>query len=243
MKYVLILTITYILYITSINSQSEADTDRKTKVMACINLVKSSLFHDKDYFEEVVKNITAEDKTELISSFVTKSVLNCYNTVSLIKSADLLSKSYEKLNPFYKDTKEILDIKNYYNKYKNNEEKLKKDQDRIEKILKETKDEVTALYDLTKKAADDLFPGDTYEILRQQQTRKASEKLREDENIDYNYEGGNLNLSFLTKMDPKIRFGIGFLLILTIFFALFLALKRLRTKKLNDSKKKKIINY
>ncbi len=58
-----VLTIFFVLFY--INCRSDADEDRKTKVLACINLTKAALHHDKEYFLDISLKLDASDKNEL----------------------------------------------------------------------------------------------------------------------------------------------------------------------------------
>lgn len=121
--------------------------DRTNRVLACINLTKAVLHHDKDHLAEIVKDIEASDKKDLANKFLVKSLLNCYNTLSMIKVADLLGKKkFQDINPFKKDNKEILDMSKYDERYGDNKEKLEKETEKLEELMKGTTTEVCLFY-------------------------------------------------------------------------------------------------
>lgn len=225
-----------VIFLFFIKCASDADDDRKTKVAACLNLIKAALHHDSDYFSTVAVTIDANDKSDLEKKFTSKALLNCYSAVSLVKSAELIHKKYENISPFKKENKEILDIARYQEKYKNDEAKLTKDTAMVENVLKSLEEEYASLVQMVKAA------GNTYSGVwnRQQEERRRREKEEREEDEAYgDYENGRMNISFLTKMDPKIKYGLGIGLIAVIFLALYWNLRKLMKKDEKEKKKKK----
>jgi hypothetical protein len=221
-----------------IKCASDADNDRKTKVAACLNLLKSAIHHDNDYFSTVSNTIDANDRNDLQQKFLSKTILNCYSTVSLLKSAELLSKKFENISPLTKENKEILNVSKYDEKYKNDQQKLSKDTERVDNALKELQDEHKQLEQMVQSALNE-FAG-VFEGKREQKRKQETDDRKEEENFG-NYENGNLNLAFVKKMSNRTKYLIffGLFAVMALFF--LWGLKTIMKKpELNNKKKKKI---
>lgn len=197
--------------------QSDADIDRKTKATACIFLLKAALFHDGDeYFPRVLKNLEFSSTEDLTSKWTEKALINCFNTVSLIKSADLINRRKpERISPLAKDNKEILSLKNYNSKYTEDPQRLVKDSERLRKTLGELKSEFSELELLARN-----YARTTYNNKRKEEQQEAKINFEEEKQETGSYENGRLNISLVTKMDPNLKLAIGFglILVFVIFF-------------------------
>ena len=110
-KFIIVL----ILSISYVKLDKDADIDRKTKTQACILLSRAALHHDENYFPKIVNSFLYNDADDLVSKWTQKVLLNCLNTISMIKSADVIGrKKPENISPFAKDNKEILNVKNFH---------------------------------------------------------------------------------------------------------------------------------
>jgi hypothetical protein len=218
--------------------QSDADLDRRTKAVACIYLLKSALFHQgEDYFPRVLKNLEFSSAEDLTQKWTEKALINCFSTVSLIKSADLIGrKKPENISPLAKENKEILSLKNYKNKYEADTQKLAKDSEKLRKALEELKSELGELEAMVRNFARPTYNSKKRE--EQQENRRNLEEEREESGG--RYENSNLNLSLITRLDPNIKLMIffGVLLIFVIFF--MWGYKTLTAPKDKTFKKQKI---
>ena len=215
--------------------QSDADLDRKTKATACIYLLKSALFHQgEEYFPKVLKNLEYTSIEDLIQKWNEKALINCFSTVSLLKSADLIGrKKPENISPLAKENKEILSVKNYENKYAEDSKKLAKDSEKLRKALEELKSEVQELEEMVRNYARTTYYNKKRE--EQQENRKVLEEEREETGY---YENSRLNLSLITKLNPNVKLII-FYSVLLIFMIFFMwAYKTLTTPKNKNGSKK-----
>lgn len=221
--------------IVLINCQSDADLDRRTKASACIYLVKSALHHNgDDYFPRVMRNLDFSNSEELTKKWVEKSILNCFSTVSLIKSADLIGrKKPENISPHARENKEILSLKNYKNRYSENSQLLSKDTQKLRNALEYLKEDLNELEAMVRNHARTA-----YNNIKREQQQEARKTLEEEREEFGRYENSNLNISLLTKIDPNIKLGIffGVFLLFTILF--IWAYKTLTTPKNKNEKKK-----
>jgi hypothetical protein len=221
-----------------VRNDNEADTDRKTKVLACINLTKAALHQDNDYFKEISDTLQFEEKEELLNKFLYKALLNCYGSVTLLKSADFIASSYEKINPFRKENKAILSLEKYNEKYLGNDARLQKDTEMFRKILP-TIDEVKSLESMINTSINKLYSSSDFKNKQRKKEEAERAKRREE---DPDAEIGGVNISFMKKIDPKILNGVGLGLIVVMFALLYWGLRALTKpkdveKKIKNKKK------
>ncbi len=211
---------------STVYSASEADLDRKTKVQACLNILKAALHNDADYIKTLANKVDASNVYELESKALDMSIVNCYQTVTLIKSAELINKKYHNISPFTKENIKILELKNI------EDSKFAKDLGRITNILKELDSE----YSEYKKMFGDSAK--TIEIEFQQREYEKVKQSKEAEDHG-DYENGNTNLAFIKKMDKnhKLLFFAGFFGL--FFFLCYLGLKKLMPEEQQKKSKKK----
>lgn len=240
MKFKVLLIVLFFAYINTQTDAENAYNDRKTKVRGCMNLLKSVVHHDEDYVPALARSIldATKDMNEWTRRIARKGLLNCYTSVSLIKAAELIGKKkYENLNPFIEENKKILNLYNYEKRYETNKVKLEKDMDLLEDILVDIQAETSQLEGLVRKRLDELNEKlkkeSNYEQFRQQ-----SQQSDEPQERPHRYEGSNLNLKFFDEIDPKIRYAIGFGLILLVLGVLYLTLRSLTVNKEKSKKKK-----
>jgi hypothetical protein len=119
---------------------NDPNYDKKTKLYSCINLIRTSLKEDNTYLEGIVNNIKSKSRDKVLDTFLVKTVLNCYTSISFIKSAELLSK--EKINPFTKDNKPLLDLEHYATRYNGDEKQLEKDTVNLRELFGNSKEQV-----------------------------------------------------------------------------------------------------
>ena len=236
MKHILF-TISIFTLLSVIKSRTDADDDRRTKALACITLVKAALHHNQEYFESVSYTIDTKDQDELTKRWTFKTLLNCFNTVSLMKSAELIGRQkFENVSPFATENAQILDIENYHNKYLNDAARLTKDTERLEGVLKEVVEQVKSLEEMVRKPAKELLNRYNREKSNEE-SRKAQEEAKE---TDGNYENGRLNLGLVTKMNPAIKYGLGLGLLALMFLSIWYGLNKLTNKgEIIEKKKKK----
>ena len=216
---------------------SDADLDRSTKAKACIFLVRAALQNNEDYFGEVTSTLKYEetDSDDLVRKWTDKALLNCYNTVSMIKSADLIGRGKpEKISPYAKDNAEILNINNFHRRYDTDASRLVKDAAKFKEILAALQDEVTPLIEATTK-----FAKDAVAQTRKEQQQEEQKRQKEDKEEFGDHQYGNVNMGFLKRMDPNLKLGIGFGLMLMFVIFFLIALKALRNSDIPVEKKKK----
>jgi hypothetical protein len=218
------------------NCSSDADIDRRNKAQACVYLVRAALLHNDDYFPDVAKTLTFKesDSDDLMNKFLNKALLNCYNTVSMIKSADLIGRGKpEKISPYAKDNMEILNLSNYHKRYDTDSARLEKDEERLIKTLEGLKEELVPLRDAANKLAKDLTAQFRREMLQDESKKRKEETEDTGDNVY-----GNVNMGWLKRMDPDVKLAIGFGLMLTFALFFFLGLKALRNSELEEKEKK-----
>jgi len=219
------------------NCASDADIDRANKAQACIYLVRAALHHNDDYFPDVTKTLTysESDSDDLMNKFLNKVLLNCYNTVSMIKSADLIGRGKpEKISPYAKDNLEILNLSNFHKRYDSDLSRIEKDEDRLFKVLDGLKEELVPLRDAANKLAKDLTAQFRREKLQDENSKRKEEAQDTGDNVY-----GNVNMGWLKRMDPDVKLAIGLGLIFIFAFLLLLGLKTLRNSELQQQKKDK----
>ncbi len=84
--------------------------DKKTKLFACVNLIRASILQDKDYFPDISKYLKVDTAEKLTEEFMMNTIINCYSRISFIKSAELIKQNKDNINPFKKENKDLLDI-------------------------------------------------------------------------------------------------------------------------------------
>ncbi len=230
-KFIIVL----ILSISYVKLDKDADIDRKTKTQACILLSRAALHHDENYFPKIVNSFLYNDADDLVSKWTQKVLLNCLNTISMIKSADVIGrKKPENISPFAKDNKEILNVKNYHEKYAKDNAKLTKDSEKLAKVIVEVSAEFKELEDTLKKLA-----GDHIANLKREQMEEARRQRQEEAQEAGDYENGRLNISLITKMNPTVKYLIGFGVIALFALFFYLGIKSLMPKEEKKKQKKK----
>ena len=73
------------------------------------------------------------------------TILNCYSRVSFIKSAELIAKKKDEINPFTKENKDLLDLYKLVEKY-DDEMKLAKELVKLKELIDISKEEVFYVY-------------------------------------------------------------------------------------------------
>jgi len=69
------------------------------------------------------------------------TILNCYSRLSFIKSAELIAKKKDEINPFTKENKDLLNIYKLVEKY-DDEIKLAKELVKLKELIDISKEEV-----------------------------------------------------------------------------------------------------
>lgn len=230
------------LIIATIYTQSDADNDRKLKLSACINLVSAALHHDSDFVSTVATTIDFTDKSSLVSKFIAKTLLNCYTTTSLIKSAELISKKFQNISPFANDNKVILALDKFHEKYDKDVNLYIKDLGKLEKVMALMKDELKVFEEFVQTNVNDYYKQDQKNKNEKEEKARREEDERQrgqESGFDYAY------LGFLKKINPAVKYGLGLGLLAIIFLGLYLGLKSLekpadapRSKKDKNDKKK-----
>jgi hypothetical protein len=233
MKY-LIALLSLVVAVTSSTGPSDADLDRKTKATACIYLAKAAVFHNQEYFPKIADSFLYSDTEDLVRQWSNKVLLNCFNTISLIKSADIISrKKPENISPFAKDNKEVLNIKKYHEKYEKDSAKLLADSDRLKKVLGDLQSELIVLDEAIRK----LAKGFVGKIKREQMDENRKQK--EEEKQESGNQNGRLNISLITKMDNTVKYSLVGGMVAIFGFGFYFALKALsKNTKLEGGKKK-----
>ena len=221
MKY-LIALLSLIVAVTSSTGSSDADLDRKTKATACIYLAKAAVFHNQEYFPKIADSFLYTDTEDLVRQWNNKVLLNCFNTISLIRSADIISrKKPENISPFAKDNKEVLKIKKYHEKYEKDSARLAADSERLKKILGDLQSELSGLDEAVRK----LAKGFVGKIKREQMNE--NKKQQEEEKQESGNQNGRLNISLITKMDNTIKYSLVGGMIAVFGIGFYFALKSL----------------
>jgi hypothetical protein len=204
-------------------SPDDPDYDKKTKLIACVNLVKANLIQDKDYLPEIAKLLKVDNSEKLTEEFMSNTILNCYSRISFIKSADLINKK-DSINPFTKENKDLLDLMKLTQKY-DTEEKFVKDLVKLKALMEISKDELVDLKTLVSNKANKLIPP------------KKPEREPEEE-VNHRYEGGNLHLSLFTKLSSSVKYGVAIVVACVFILFFYWGLSSL-TKKEEKKKVKK----
>jgi hypothetical protein len=134
------------------------------------------------------------------------TILNCYSRISFIKSADLINKNRDQINPFTKENKDLLDIMKITEKY-DTEEKFVNDLVKLKALMETSQEEISELKNLVSQMAIKLIPP------------KRVEKEKE-EDVNFYYEGGNVHLSLFTKMSSTIKYAV-FIIVALAFITFF----------------------
>jgi hypothetical protein len=247
---VLLVLSTYVSFANSTIDNSDAKNDRRTKVSACFNLVRSVLHHDTDYLQQVRRQLQRDhpNEPEFELVFLRKTVLNCYNTITLIQSAELVNKrKYQNINPFTEAFKNILNFHSFNEKYNKsndpNGEKFKKDLEKLNEILSEEEFnpvEFKKLYKASLEKAEKEAKEEQenrekeYEEMRKERGRAIGEEAKSEEKMT-----SNLNVAFFDKMSPRVRNLVGLGLMVVVALALYFGLKSLKREDIKKEKKKK----
>jgi hypothetical protein len=82
-----------------VQSISDADEDRLSKVQACINLNKAMFYHDYEYQDKVMEFVdtTLTEKNDIIADMAKRAILNCFTKISMTQTAKV-NKINKKIN-------------------------------------------------------------------------------------------------------------------------------------------------
>jgi hypothetical protein len=172
---------------------------------------------------DIAKLLKVETSERLVDEFMTNTILNCYSRISFIKSADLINKNKDSINPFTKDNKDLLDIMKLTEKYET-EEKFLKDLVKLKALMETAQEDLAELKTIVTNKSNKLIP-----------PKKAQKEPEED--VSFNYEGGNVHLSLFTKLSSSVKYSIAIVVALIFIVFFYWGLKNL-TKK-NEKKKSK----
>ena len=112
------------------NKDNSVNEDKKTKLSSCISLIKSMIKEDKDFIPTTIKafvgKLTVEsDKGEITAKISENLSVYCFSEISLLKAAELSNS--KSINPFKKESKELLSYANFADKYNKNSKLFEKD--------------------------------------------------------------------------------------------------------------------
>jgi hypothetical protein len=91
---------------------------------------------------EIAQTLVLKDKPTAVDSFMIKTLLNCYSSISFIKSAEILSKKLEEVNPFTKENIALLRLDNYIERYRDDVKRLDKDTKNLRELFEISKEQV-----------------------------------------------------------------------------------------------------
>lgn len=220
--------------------------DKKIKLGSCIKLLSVALKEDKDLLLDSVKAYSPEYRiTKYDATFVSTRdglILSCFGEISMIKAADLSSTPKERINPFTKENKKLLNPENFDVRYKNEEARRTKDLGTIVILQNELQNEIAHLEETIATGIESFIPERNKKdsVHREKSKDPNKNKRREEaENEQTDSQAANsLYLFGINLNDAKIKNKLGFGLLIFIFIGLFFAFKHV-TKKTEEPKKKK----
>ena len=216
---------------------ADADMDRRTKALACIRLVRAGLLHDDNYFKYVAYSINTNNADDLIRRWINKTLLSCFNTISMLKSAELIGKkTHANVSPFQQENQRILKIESFREKYENDASRLQRDTQKLDLALTDLQTDLKGLTDAVAILAKEFVMKFKQEEMERERRQRQQEAEYEPEGW---YENKNLNLGLVTKIDPEIKNLIGLGLITLIALSLLLGYRALRKSPTNTTPKKK----
>lgn len=240
----------------------EVDESIINRLNACTRIASIMIKEDKDFLDVITKKAFTKFRDEKYDDIYLQvrenTVLGCFKTVSLIKTAELLNVKDNKINPFTKENKALLSLTTLFDLYLDsseervysslkNKEKYTKDLNLLKKYYE--KAENSAAYDqkliayLDLKTSKNQKAGSVYtkfvsdtkqEQYNQERTEGHSEYLDESE-----YSNLNLNLFGFNLNDPKIKNGLGLSLLIIVVLGLVWSYKIVTYKEEKPKKKKR----
>jgi len=196
--FIIILCFSNLLFFS--HCDADADMDRRTKALACIRLVRAGLLHDDNYFKYVAYSINTNNADDLIHRWVNKTLLTCFNTISMLKAAELIAKkTHANISPFQEENQRILKIESFGDKYDGDASRFERDSKRLELALSELQTDLKGLSDAVAVLAKEFVRKFKQEELERERRQRQQETEEEPEGW---YENKNLNLNVVTKMSP-----------------------------------------
>lgn len=221
--------------------------DKKIKLASCIKLISVALKEDKDLLFESVKAFVPEFKSALYDSTYVATrdglILSCFGEISMIKAADLSSTQKERINPFTKENKKLLNHENFETRYKNDETRRSKDLKTIAFLENELQTEISHLEEVIATGIEPfILEKNKVNSIHREKSKdpnKNKKKVeREDDDARESY-ANSLSLFGVNLNDSKIKNTLGFGLLIIVIISLFLLFKHVTRKEEPKKKKEK----
>jgi len=179
---------------------------------------------------------------EAVDKILTMLLVNCNSNITLMQAADILRKN--PVNPFSNANKNLMNLENYNPEGSRTESELAKLQARMEETLEGLKQEKNFLEkEILKEksrfehgsAGSADFIGES-ESEKQKQRQKDQEQQKKERIEQEGLKIGTININSL---DIKLKYGIGFGLLLLCAGVIYWFMKELSVNKDRSGKKSK----
>lgn len=217
--------------------------DKKIKLASCLKLITVTLKEDKDFLSDSLNAyVTDLKKAQYDDAFIATRdglILTCFGEISMIKAADISSSPKDRVNPFTKENKKLLNPENYQARYKEDSARRAKDLKTIAYLEKELQSEINQLEEAIATGIEPfiLEKNKIDSEYREKSKDPNKNKKRVEREERQEESNGNLHLFGVNLSNPKIKNTLGFSLLIIIFISLFFAFKHV-TKKEEPKKKK-----
>ena len=199
-----------VLFVT--NKDNSINEDKKIKLSSCISLIKSMIKEDKSFIPTTIKafvgKLTEEsDKGEITTKISENLSVYCFSEISLLKAAEL--SNAKSINPFKKESKELLSHVNFANKYNKNLKLFEKDLHNYKETLSSLMTVATQLFNEIQYIVNDLVP-------KTKQEPKQKVKVESEPEKEINLFGYDLT-------SPRVKNTLGLSLFIALLVLIYLS--------------------